>query len=132
MGYERHHAIVVTASDHGRAVVARQHAAEIFGDNVVTGLVFSPTNAYVSFMVPPDGSKEGWTESDVGDRKREAFIGWLDDQRYVDGSSPYDWAEVQFGDDERVTVVTRHSDEPERRTALSHSREASKGGHEDE
>jgi hypothetical protein len=77
----------------------------------------SPINAYSSFMVATDGSKEGWSESDAGDARRKAFIAWLDTQRFEDGSTPFRWVEVQYGDEEGETVVCAHSDEKQREIA---------------
>jgi hypothetical protein len=113
MGYMRHHAIVVTtfSSDPCRICGARNVATEL--GLACTSIVKSPTNGYLSFMVAPDGSKEGWPESEVGDSGRQSFIAWLDAQRYSDGSSPYDWVLLQYGDDEKRTAIIRHSDDVE-------------------
>ena len=62
-------------------------------------------------MVAPDGSKEGWSESCKGDAQRAALIEFMDTFRFEDGSSPLAWVEVQFGDDNLVSRVVRHSDE---------------------
>lgn len=70
-------------------------------------------NFYESFFVAPDGSKEFWEISEAGDRLRDEFVAWLNEQRFADGSSPFDWVEVQYGDDERETKIIRHSDEME-------------------
>jgi len=80
----------------------------------VSEVVESPTNSRFSFAVFPDGSKEGWEQSNVGDAQRANLIKWLDRQRYEDGSSPFDWVEVQYGDDNKVTMVIAHSDEEAR------------------
>jgi len=113
MGYMCHHTVIVTTWDAMRARVAHEKATEIFAPlgNLVTPIIESRINGYFTFAVAPDGSKEGWDESDRGDRCRADLIGWLEAQRYEDRSSPYDWAEVQYGDDERETIIVRHSDE---------------------
>ena len=109
MGYMRHHAIVVTT--YSASHIADAHVkATALGLNP-TPIQESAINTYVSFAVLPDGSKEGWDESDTGDTRRDAFIAWMNAQRFSDGSSPLDWAEVQYGDDEGETCITRHSDE---------------------
>lgn len=59
----------------------------------------------------PDGSKEGWEHSDVGDKARDSYTDWLKAQAYEDGSSPLQWVEVQYGDDNGETKIIRHSDE---------------------
>lgn len=109
MGYMRHHAIIVTGCLDGYVERAFARAASL--GMKPTPISAETTNGYRSFLVPPDGSKERWDESDEGDSKRERLIVFLNSLRYDDKSSPVDWIEVQFGDDERVSKVTRHSDE---------------------
>jgi hypothetical protein len=103
MGYIRHHAIIVTSWD---TYISKAHAkaTEIFGKPksdfhmgpiaAVTPVTDSTVNFYQSFMVAPDGSKEGWDHSDQGDLARAEFIQWLKDD------SCCAWAEVQYGDEE--------------------------------
>lgn len=111
MGYMRHHAILVTASqDSGRINTAHAKAVEICGE-LVSPIIKSAINCYGSFFVAPDGSKEGWANSNNGDIRRDAFVEWLNRQRWSDGSTSYSWAEVQYGDDEGESIITRHSDE---------------------
>lgn len=118
MGYMRHHAIVVTGlldSPGIRSVemppieAAHAEAAAIFP--AVSEVVASEINAHGSFFVPPDGSKMGWAEDAAGDERRARFIEWLRSKNYEDGSSPFKWVEIQYGDDERETIVTAHSDD---------------------
>lgn len=104
MGYTRHHAIVVTSSE-AKTKMLHEKAVEMFGDSV-TGIIGPVTNAWFSFMIAPDGSKEGWDESSKGDERRDSFIEWMEadpENRYAD------WAEVQFGDDDGDQCVTRAS-----------------------
>jgi hypothetical protein len=111
MGYIRHHAILVTSGlSTGQIEAAHAKAVGWFG-HTVSAIIESHINGYKSFAVMPDGSKEGWDESDRGDIAREAFVAFLISQRYEDNSSPCDWVEVQYGDDERQTLVVRHSDD---------------------
>lgn len=124
MGYMRHHAILVTSwkikhdtvTEAPNLKLAHKKAREIFG-KTVTPIIKSPVNGYGTFMVAPDGSKEGWTDSAAGDDRRAAFIKWLDEHRYDDGSSSFDWVEVQYGDDEGATFVVAHNDEEHRQKA---------------
>ena len=109
MGYMRHHAIIVTSFDEDLINEVHARAKEIFP--AVSEIVPSGINGYASFFIPPDGSKEGWSESDAGNERRELFIEYLISFRYEDGSSPLDWVEVQYGDDDRVTRIVRHSDD---------------------
>lgn len=118
MGYICHNAIIVTAFDQKYIKPAHKKAREIFSQptdgesakwNIVSPIVNSPLNGYASFFVAPDGSKEGWPESDAGNGKRETFIRWMieeKDRLYLD------WAEIQYGDDGGVTKIVHHSDDP--------------------
>ena len=55
-------------------------------------------NSYKTFVVLPDGSKEGWEESEKGNAFRKAVIHRLEADCYSDGSSPWSWVEVSFGE----------------------------------
>ena len=100
MGYIRHHAIVVTSWDENAINTAHEKADELFGE-AVSDVVQSQWNGYRSFLIPPDGSNEGWTESDAGDIARERFKDFLRSKAFVheDGSSPLAWIEIMYGDE---------------------------------
>jgi hypothetical protein len=66
-----------------------------------------------AFFVPPDGSKEGWSESDEGDGRRDQFIAWLHKHRYSDGSGPLKWVEVRVSDDDLDLAIERHYRSPD-------------------
>lgn len=107
MGYTRHHAIIVTSCDLDLLAKARAKALSLFSS--VTKCVRSPINMYDTFLVVPDGSNEGWAESDAGDKARTAFKEWLHAQAFEDGSTLLDWIEVQYGDDEFETKICADS-----------------------
>lgn len=132
MGYTRHHAIVcagpvpipddpdyhlVEAEFHGDFLAhyasslrrAHERATAIFGD-MVSPIIAAPRNGLASFFVAPDGSYQGFGESDAGDARRAEFIAYLRSEYYEDGSSAIKWAEVQYGDDENEAKVTQSSD----------------------
>jgi len=111
MGYMRHHAIVVTSWDRERLDEAHAEASRIFAD--VTSIATGTAEGYQSFLIPPDGSKEGWRESDEGDDRRHEFLAWLEIRRY-DGDARLQWVEVQFGDDNGDDrIVQSSADVPE-------------------
>jgi hypothetical protein len=110
MGYMRHHAIIVSDIGFGD-VIEKAHTEANLLFHTVSPILNSDCNGIRSFCIPPDGSKEGWPKSDAGDALRQKFLSMLDKYRYSDKSSPLDWVEVQFGDDDGVSVVTHHSDE---------------------
>ena len=55
-------------------------------------------NDYHTMILLPDGSKEGWPESKLGDSLRAMFVEKLNSLAYEDGSNPWSWVEVSFGE----------------------------------
>lgn len=111
MGYISHHAIVVTDSGYGDFIdKAHARAVELFGP-LVSGIIASKVNGNRSFFVAPDGSKEGWDDSNIGDIDRDRLITYLRTFEYEDYSTPLAWVEVQYGDDDLETVIIADSDE---------------------
>lgn len=119
MGYMRHHAIVVSGWKDEAVQAAHDKAVEMLREAevespwaagryeaLVSPILQGVTNGYSSFAIVPDGSKEWWVDSDSVEQARRDFIRWLRD---ADGY--LSWVEVQFGDDERQTLVTAHSDD---------------------
>ncbi len=120
----RHHAIVITASQPDMLFACYAEAQGLGCQ--ISNIVASCDGHYMSFLVAPDGSSERDEQSHEEDTHRDRLIRWMDQRRYSDGSCPFDWVEVQYGDDHRQTRVVRHSDEehyfPDRRIA-QHSQE---------
>lgn len=121
MGYIRHHAIIVTSYSeklitevHGEAKKAFNNAYEDRSfiespEELVSPIVESITNGYYSFFIAPDGSKEGWEESDYGDMARKRVIDFIDSLAYEDGSNSVSYAELFYGDDEGEAEIERHN-----------------------
>jgi len=103
----RSHAIVVESWNAIMLASAHAEARKLFdGIAPVTEVTPEASNGRRAFMVAPDGSKEGWEESDRGDAARSAFKDYLRSQYHDDGSTSLRWAEVMFADDEgRAAVV---------------------------
>lgn len=106
MGYMRHHAIIVTCWDRDRLEVAQDKGIAVFGRFGVSDIIESRVNGYCSFLVPPDGSKEGWEDSEHGDNKRAEFVQWL---RTDPIGEYFEWAEVMYGDDDGAAAIVNHS-----------------------
>lgn len=105
MGYFAHDALIVTSFWDDDIEAARDAAVDEFGEQV-TPITPAAVNGYRSFLVPPDGSKEGWEASRDGDEKRDRLIAKL---RKIGGVS---FVAVCFGGDfgaERRAEVTAHS-----------------------
>ena len=98
MGYMRHHAIIVSSwkDDHIQAA----HRIAIDLEMAVSDIISSPMNHELSFFIAPDGSKEGWDDSKLGDTIRLAFKGWMKNSAFY-----FKWVEVQYGDDEHETKI---------------------------
>ena len=105
MGYMCHHAIIVTSCIEGLLDRALIQAQAIF--EYVSPISKKAVNGYQSFFIPPDGSKEGWGESDDGDERRQHFIDWLTSQAFEDGSNSLTWIEVQYGDGDHDDKISR-------------------------
>lgn len=103
MGYNVEHAIVVSSWDKKLLRKAHKKAASIFPH--VSEMVPHIANGGASFLVPPDGSKAGWEDSNKGDERREQYVEWLGKQRYSDGSTSLRWVEVMYADDERRAAI---------------------------
>lgn len=99
MGVVNHNAIIATTWSKERADAIHvwisgltEQQQKLFVNS--EGLV----NQYQTFALMPDGSKEGWDASDAGDDLRELFIARLTEDNYEDGSSPWAWVEVGYGE----------------------------------
>jgi len=55
-------------------------------------------NGKITIVMVPDGSKEGWEGSEKADAVRTKFIEELKKGNYEDGSSPWDYVEVGYGE----------------------------------
>lgn len=99
MGYQRHNAIVVTSWNKEKVVEAHAQATKMF--EWVSPISPEVINGYTSFFIPPDGSKEGWDESNAADKVRTAFMDWVAAKSYDDGSNSLCVVDVSFaGDDD--------------------------------
>ncbi len=55
-------------------------------------------NGYVTVVCVPDGSKEGWSDSDYGDKVRKMFIDKMTSMAYENDGNCWSWVEVSFGE----------------------------------
>lgn len=115
MSYMKHNAMVVTNWDENRLRVAHDKAKEIFRNifkddllikdatTCISPIVGCLANAQVSFMIAPDGSKEGWDTSDKADEARKEFQDWI-----IESHNLCDYIEVRWGGDtHRDAEITR-------------------------
>lgn len=109
MGHIKHHAITVTTFDEKEIQIAHRFAKSLFGDQV-TEVIKSPINAWFSFLIGPDGSKEGWGDSEVGDKNRDQFRTFVESQNDPDdGSNSLKYIEYFYGEDEGKAAIENHN-----------------------
>lgn len=121
MGYIKHDTVVVTSWDEKRLQKAREKAVELytkafsknslyteedkktlkseFGEKnfVISPIIQGVANGQCSFLIAPDGSKEGWEPSDLSNQAREEFLEWLkldEDELYCE------YIHIRFGGDD--------------------------------
>lgn len=106
MGYIRHHAIIVTgnySSDPFYNTTQKAHNKAVELGLLVTDIVNGVANGYSSFMICPDGSKEGWKTSDEFDTKREKWLQWAKTQLI-------NFAHISYGgDDYDIVQIHEHN-----------------------
>jgi hypothetical protein len=73
MGYIKDEAIIVTA-DKAACLIAQKQAIEC--GLRVTSAEAHHVNGLASFLIVPDGSKEGWQDSDDGEHARDMWKDW--------------------------------------------------------
>lgn len=108
MGYIKHHAISVTSWDEKLIKKAHRLAKKIFKKRA-SPIMNADINSYLTFFISPDGSKEGWEESDKGDISRNVFIKWINEQAYEDGSNALAFCEFFYGEDNGESEIVRHN-----------------------
>jgi hypothetical protein len=110
MGYMAHNAIIVTSWQEKGTEAAHGLAVGIFPKDQVSPLSDTVTNGYRTFAIFPDGSKEGWEDSNEGDKNRDAFMAALD--KFWEKGLWVDVVEVRFGGDlENPEIVRRNKGE---------------------
>lgn len=110
MGYMMHHAIIATfCKDIDRALMKRIYRRFNGADGGSFSVSEVTINNYqtVSLVLPPDGSKKGWEDSDTGDALRDELVSVLREHKHTS------WVEVSFGGDDPQlhTKVLRHGGE---------------------
>jgi hypothetical protein len=119
----RHHGFLVTDWSEQDIQEVHKYALGLFGERMVTSLVGPAVNGYMTFAIGPDGSKEGWDESDDGNQRREEFKEFLH-AHYKDeeGFFKVKWVEIQYADDNYQTCIVEDSDTQNRERLKKHPR----------
>jgi hypothetical protein len=115
----KHNAVVVTGWNGEDVKKAHDQAIAIFknkfhgdfiikdGAALISPIISGISNQQDSFMIAPDGSKEGWSSSNMAQEARDEFQDWL-----LKSDNYCDYIEVRFGGDDDLESIQRskHSD----------------------
>jgi hypothetical protein len=100
MGYFRHRCVVVcTWNEEIHAKIFAWMESLLPEERKLIGVSPPMVNGYRSFICWPDGSKEGWAESDVGDKVAAGLKDFIDEDG--DSMTCCDGFTVVFGGDDR-------------------------------
>ena len=101
MGYTNHQTIIVTTYRLEYIEEAHRKAKEIFTQKI-SEILRAPVNDWYTFIIPTDGSKEGWEDSQVGDTQREAFKNWVKEMGFSDESNRYTCIELSYDEEGEI------------------------------
>lgn len=109
MGYIRHQGIICTGSDNSD--IGGKHDTALARDKALelglpcSEVVRGKANATTSFLIAPDGSKEGWPLSTEQEEKRKQWIEWARKSGLY-----FDWACISFGgNDAQLASLEDHN-----------------------
>ena len=99
MGVENNEAILATTWNDEVVEKTRSWIKSV-DENLQQLFVIVPCicNGKHTILLAPSGSKKGWPEDDRVTELRRNFIAYLNSFNYGDGSSPFDWVEVGWGE----------------------------------
>lgn len=100
MGIINHNAIIVTSWHDKSIEAAKEKIIEIWDlyEDYHPVILDSGVNVYKTIFIPPDGSKEGWAESDDGDEKRKKFTDWIESNNNEESGIYLEVVEVSYGE----------------------------------
>lgn len=99
MGVENNECVIATTwSDDAMSKV--KEWVETLDEQEQSLFVFVPSivNANVTLLLAPTGSKKGWDIDRQGESLRDKLIELLNSFDYEDGSNPFDWVEIGYGE----------------------------------
>ena len=97
MGVIQHNAVVAVTSNSSEFERVKNFVNNLKEKRHLFLFEETGLNNYSVVVMIPDGSKEGWPESERGDITRDKFIEELEKVEYEDGSSPWEYVEISFG-----------------------------------
>jgi len=99
MGVENNECVVATTWNREAMMKVREWVSKLDADeHSLFAFLPSLMNNKETVFLAPDGSKKGWDTAKQGEALRDRFIEYLSAFDYDDGSSPFDWVEVGYGE----------------------------------
>jgi len=99
MGVENNECVIATTSNSDAMNKIKEWVRNL--DNDFSSLFsFTPAliNSKETVFMAPDGSKKGWRTAEKGKELRNELTTLLESFNYDDGSNPFDWIEVGYGE----------------------------------
>ena len=97
MGMIQHRALIVTAVLDEDIKKLKDFISK-FENQALFTFTKGICNGYETLFVAPSGSKVGWSEYDDAIDIQDEIIEFLEHQKYDDGSSPYEYLQVDYGE----------------------------------
>jgi hypothetical protein len=112
-----HHAIVITSNEKDKIELVRNKAFELYGLHMETKngkalvgpLTIGLINNFYTFLICPDGSKEGYDTSDDGDIVRNKICSFIESLQETTGTNPVNYVEVSYGADDGTAKIINHN-----------------------
>lgn len=98
MGTVNHNAVIATTWSDEQLEKIQDWIALLPNDQHELFVVGNEVSGYQTIVLVPDGCREGAAGSNEYDALRDRFIKQLSKVTYPDGSSPWAWVEVGFGE----------------------------------
>ena len=99
MGVENNEVIIATTWNEKVIIKVWEWIEKLPDDQKqLFSIIPSLYNSKQTVVLGPDGSKKGWEEANRGESLRNEFIKFLYTFNYEDGSNPFDFVEVGYGE----------------------------------
>jgi hypothetical protein len=99
MGVENNECVIATTWDEDAVTKIRAWISNLPSDQKqLFAVVPSIVNGKQTIFLAPDGSKKGWDEAERGEALRDQFIEQLKRFDYNDGSNPFSFVEIGYGE----------------------------------
>ncbi|MBT8489903.1 MAG: hypothetical protein KJN62_02525 [Deltaproteobacteria bacterium] len=105
MGIENNEVVIATTWDKKLITYAENFISNLPDDfkkpddfRKLFCIIPSIVNVKYTIVFGPDGSKKGWELAKMGTILRDKFVKFLESYTYEDGSNPWDWVEIGYGE----------------------------------